>query len=215
MQAGRSPGLPGQSGTELGWDLASPPSRLSESLIGDDDAFEDPYADASTTPLIELEQPPPARDTAGGRSGQPPRQPDDEALRDALRAAVTPVYTPSTLFGLADGVVLPVIPLLARSLGASHRVVGTVASARATGKLLGDIPAGVSFSKVGPRRSMLIGLGGVACTAAIAAMSRVTWLLWAVLVVSGVCEGFFSVSSAAFAPTRGAGVPPGRWLDDG
>ena len=38
--------------------------------------------------------------------------------------------------GLADGFVLPVIPLLARSIGCSERMVGVVSSARKTGKLV-------------------------------------------------------------------------------
>lgn len=56
------------------------------------------------------------------------------------------------MFGLADGVVLPIIPLVARATGASDKVVGIVSSSRAIGKLLADLPAGMFFSNFGSSR---------------------------------------------------------------
>eukprot|EP00729_Bicosta_minor_P024374 gene24374-20826_t len=70
-------------------------------------------------------------------------------IRTTLRKLVLPVYWPSLMFGLADGVVLPIIPLVARATGASDKVVGIVSSSRAIGKLLADLPAGMFFSNFG------------------------------------------------------------------
>lgn len=67
---------------------------------------------------------------------------------------LTPYFDsrPSLMFGLADGVVLPIIPLVARATGASDKVVGIVSSSRAIGKLLADLPAGMFFSNFGSSR---------------------------------------------------------------
>ena len=51
---------------------------------------------------------------------------------------------------------MAVIPLLARSIGCNDRMVGVVTAARKTGKLLGDVPAGMLFSSQGPSKTMQV-----------------------------------------------------------
>lgn len=59
---------------------------------------------------------------------------------------LVPLYIPSLLFGLCDGVVLPIVPLYARALAHSDAVVGLTAAAGAFGKLAADVPAGLEAS---------------------------------------------------------------------
>ena len=59
-----------------------------------------------------------------------------------------PVYVPSFLFGLSDGLVLPIVPLFARALAHSDALVGLTSAAGSIGKLVADVPAGGSHAAI-------------------------------------------------------------------
>eukprot|EP00039_Didymoeca_costata_P008604 m.114017 g.114017 ORF g.114017 m.114017 type:complete len:463 (+) comp14152_c0_seq1:241-1629(+) len=111
-----------------------------------------------------------------------------------IKSLIFPIYGPSSLFGFADGIVLPVIPLLARRIGCSERVVGVVAAARSIGLLLGDIPAGVLFSRLGGRGTMMWGFFGIFVGAIISAFMAIPVFLIMALIFSGFSEALVSVS---------------------
>lgn len=81
------------------------------------------------------------------------------AQRDApfrLRSLVLPVYLPTFLFAVGQGAVIPIIPLLAKDLGASVAIAATIVAVRNFGLLAFDIPAGWLVTKVGERTSMVL-----------------------------------------------------------
>ncbi|WP_325341275.1 MFS transporter [Xylophilus sp.] len=86
----------------------------------------------------------------------------------SLRRIAVPAFGPSLLFGLGEGAVLPVIPLLARDLGASVPTAAFVVALISIGSLLNNIPASLITTRWGERWAIVAagiwsGLGMALC----------------------------------------------------
>jgi len=65
-------------------------------------------------------------------------------------------YAPATLFGLAQGSMLPVIVLSAIHRGASTSVAALISALIGIGSIMTNIPSGILATRFGERRAMLI-----------------------------------------------------------
>lgn len=86
------------------------------------------------------------------------------------------------------------IPLYAMDLGATKAVVGLIAGARAAGLLVSDLPAGLLVSRLGTRRSMVIGTLGMAFAFGLAALAPSLVLLGLLLFLAGICMSMIQIS---------------------
>ena len=77
---------------------------------------------------------------------------DDFRLRSVAIAA----FGPSTLFGLAEGAMLPVIALSSIDRGASIAIAALINSLIGIGSLATNIPSGILATRIGERKSMLV-----------------------------------------------------------
>ncbi|MFP4382775.1 MAG: MFS transporter [Spirochaetia bacterium] len=75
------------------------------------------------------------------------------------------LYLPVFLFSFVRGLILPVIPLFAGSLGAALGTVGIIAAAYGFGALVMDLPSGFIVSRLGPAASMTVGFCGMGMSA--------------------------------------------------
>ncbi|MPS76381.1 MAG: MFS transporter, partial [Microbacterium sp.] len=66
------------------------------------------------------------------------------------------VYLPTVLFALGEGAVIPLIPVIAASMGADVATAALVASALVVGQLCGNLPAGWAVGRIGERFTMVI-----------------------------------------------------------
>jgi MFS family permease len=73
-----------------------------------------------------------------------------------LRSIAVPAFGPSTLFGLAEGAILPVIALSAIDRGASTSVAVLIVALIGVASFLTNIPSGMLATRVGERRAMLV-----------------------------------------------------------
>lgn len=73
----------------------------------------------------------------------------------SLRFAILPVYLPTLLFAAGESAIIPVIPVLAGSVGATLAIAGLVAAMLTVGIVMGDIPSGWIVSRIGERNAML------------------------------------------------------------
>jgi MFS family permease len=73
-----------------------------------------------------------------------------------LRDVALPAYAPSTLFGLAEGAMLPVIALSAFDRGATASIAALIAALLGIGSVVTNIPSGILTTRIGERRSMLV-----------------------------------------------------------
>jgi MFS family permease len=67
------------------------------------------------------------------------------------RRIALPAFGPSLLFGVGEGAILPIVPLLARDLGASVPMAAFVVTLIGLGSLLNNIPASVITIRWGER----------------------------------------------------------------
>lgn len=100
-------------------------------------------------------------------SSLPP--PDDTNTNGfSFKRIAVPVYGPSLLFGLGEGAILPIIPLVARELGASVPMAALVMALMGLGSLLNNIPASLITVRWGERWAIVAaglwsGLGMALC----------------------------------------------------
>lgn len=73
-----------------------------------------------------------------------------------LRSIAVSAYGPSTLFGVSEGSMLPVIALSAIDRGADASLASLVASLIGIGAIVTNIPSGILANRVGERKSMLV-----------------------------------------------------------
>ncbi|MEE9306864.1 MAG: MFS transporter [Spirochaetia bacterium] len=73
-----------------------------------------------------------------------------------IRSLILPVYIPTLLIMFGYGMIIPVLPLFARSLGAGLGITGVIVSMRGAGSLLFDLPAGAIISRVGKLPALVL-----------------------------------------------------------
>lgn len=78
----------------------------------------------------------------------------DRGETDFLRHLFVPVYLPAILFATGEGALIPVVPLTARSLGASIAAAGIVSGLLMIGVVIGDLPSGFVVARWGETTAM-------------------------------------------------------------
>ena len=73
-----------------------------------------------------------------------------------LRSIAVAAYGPATLFGLAQGAMLPVITLSAIDRGASPAIAALIGALLGIGSIVTNIPSGILATRIGERKSMLV-----------------------------------------------------------
>jgi MFS family permease len=73
-----------------------------------------------------------------------------------LRSIAVAAYGPATLFGLAEGSMLPVITLSAIDRGASTPVAALFGALLGIGSIVTNIPSGILAGRIGERKSMIV-----------------------------------------------------------
>jgi len=76
-------------------------------------------------------------------------------LRDPL---ILPFYVPAFVLFLGSALLSPVLPLYAEEFQVSYAWIGAVASARALGMLIMDVPSGLLLRRLGHKRAILLGM---------------------------------------------------------
>ncbi|WP_184752420.1 MFS transporter [Microbacterium thalassium] len=112
------------------------------------------------------------------------------------------IYGPTLLFGLGEGALLPLLPVIASSLGADVAQAALIASIIVIARLIGNIPAGWLVARIGERRSMAIA-GALALFGGIGVLLSPTVALLGVSVFGiGLCASAFGLARHAFMTTR-------------
>jgi MFS family permease len=75
---------------------------------------------------------------------------------------VLPLYLPSLIFAFSMSLLIPVLPLYAKSFNIPYSLVGLMLSGDGIGMLIGDIPTGTILRRFGLKQTMLAGIALVA-----------------------------------------------------
>ena len=112
------------------------------------------------------------------------------------------IYGPTVLFALGEGAVIPLIPVIAASLGADVATAALVASALVVGQLCGNIPAGWTVARLGERVTMAI--AGTLSIVGVVGMVFATGLVvfTASVFLIGFCAAAFGLARHSFMTTR-------------
>jgi MFS family permease len=107
---------------------------------------------------------------------------------------VLPLYLPSLIFAFSMSLLIPVLPLFAKSFDIPYTLVGLMLSGDGIGMLIGDIPAGPIVRRFGLKQTMLAGIAlvAVATSALFWAPSIPVVMLFRIL--SGFGVSLYSVS---------------------
>ncbi len=73
-----------------------------------------------------------------------------------LRSVAVAAFGPATLFGLAEGAMLPVIALSSIDRGASTAIAALINALLGIGSIVTNIPSGILATRIGERKSMLV-----------------------------------------------------------
>ncbi|HET6866979.1 MAG TPA: MFS transporter [Solirubrobacteraceae bacterium] len=73
-----------------------------------------------------------------------------------LRSVAIAAFAPATLFGLAEGAMLPAIAPSAFDRGATAAIVALIGALLGIGSIVTNIPAGILATRVGERNAMLV-----------------------------------------------------------
>ena len=68
-----------------------------------------------------------------------------------------PVYVPTLLLSVGQGVLIPTLPLYAKSYGVSNTLVALAVAIFGLGTLAGDVPAGTLLERYGRKPIMVVG----------------------------------------------------------
>ncbi|MHB1173240.1 MAG: MFS transporter [Lacisediminihabitans sp.] len=116
----------------------------------------------------------------------------------SFRSIALPALLPTLLFSVGEGAIIPIIPVVANSLGATLAVAGLIASMIMLGELFGDIPSGWIVSRIGERTAMiyaaLLAIAGL-LTAMVAPNP---WVLGVGILVIGLATAVFALARHAF-----------------
>jgi MFS family permease len=115
-----------------------------------------------------------------------------------LSRLVVPVYLPTILFAMGQGLIIPVVPLYVQELGASLGIVGLIVTMGGVGSMLGDVPSGVSAARFGGRRTMSLGAGATALFALFIGLSPSFYPLFPLLLLSGFAFSFWMVARLTY-----------------
>jgi MFS family permease len=118
--------------------------------------------------------------------------------RSVRTTLILSLYLPSFLLAFGSGMLIPVLPLYARSFGISYAMVGLVLASQSIGNLLGDVPSGVMMGRLGQRWSMTLGLAVLGSTTIAMGLARSVPELIIYSFVGGVGMALWNISRHAY-----------------
>lgn len=119
----------------------------------------------------------------------------------SFRSVALAAFLPTLLFSIGEGSVIPIIPVVAHSQGASLAMAGFIAAMLMVGEVVGDIPSGWLVSRVGERAAM-IGAAVIAVAGVVVCLvAQNYWVLLVGVFVVGLATATFALARHAFMTT--------------
>ena len=114
------------------------------------------------------------------------------------RSIALSAFLPTLLFSTGEGAIIPIIPTVAHSLGATLAIAGLIASMIMVGEVFGDIPSGWLVARIGERRSMIGGAMLAVVGLAIATFAPNPIVLGCGILLVGLSTAVFALARHAF-----------------
>ena len=114
------------------------------------------------------------------------------------RSIALPAFLPTLLFSTGEGAIIPIIPTVAHSLGATLAIAGLIASMIMVGEVFGDIPSGWLVARIGERTAMIGGAFVAVIGLAIATFAPNPLVLGLGILLVGLSTAVFALARHAF-----------------
>jgi len=108
------------------------------------------------------------------------------------------VFTPSLLFGIAEGGLLPIIPASAQALGASLPTAGIILGLVMIGTLFADIPAARLINILGERKAMMSAAAVASLGILLASIATALWVLGLGVFILGASVAVFGLARHSY-----------------
>ncbi len=114
------------------------------------------------------------------------------------RSIALPAFLPTLLFSIGEGAIIPIIPTVAHSMGATLAIAGLIASMVMVGEVFGDIPSGWLVARIGERTAMIGGAFVAVIGLAIAVFAPNPLVLGIGILLVGLATAVFALARHAF-----------------
>jgi len=108
------------------------------------------------------------------------------------------VFTPSLLFGIAEGGLLPIIPASAQAMGASLPTAGIILGLVMIGTLFADIPAARLINILGERKAMMSAAAVASLGILLASLATALWVLGLGVFILGASVAVFGLARHSY-----------------
>ncbi|XVX19610.1 MFS transporter [Actinomycetota bacterium] len=125
-------------------------------------------------------------------------EPGEESAIRLLRRIWVPAFGPTMLAAAGQAAALPVLPLMARELGASAQAASLVVAAMGVGQVVAALPAGAVVARVGERRALIGSALLEAAAMLVALFAGSVAVLAGAAVLFGVSFAVFTIARQAF-----------------
>jgi MFS family permease len=118
--------------------------------------------------------------------------------RSILLKLALPIYLPTIILAIGQGMNGVVIPLFAMKLTGSYGAASTVFAMMGVGILLTDVPAGMLVSRIGHKAAMILGMVVVVMAAIVAGFAGSILILGAVALFFGAGRGIMMLARLTY-----------------
>ena len=118
--------------------------------------------------------------------------------RPYMQKRLLALYLPWVLAAIAQGLILPVLPLYAKELGASFAWVGLVVAGQGIGTLLADLPTSLLLHRFSYKTVAMLGLIGVLISRALLFFAPSILIALLLCIVAGAGRALFFISQSVY-----------------
>ncbi|MGH2350938.1 MAG: MFS transporter, partial [Chloroflexota bacterium] len=109
-----------------------------------------------------------------------------------------PVYVPTLLLSIGQGILVPTLPLYAQEFGVSFSLVSLAVAAAGMGTLIGDVPTGMLLERYGRKPVMVVGTVSLALATLALAFLQFYPALVALRLLAGIGTAMWNISRMAY-----------------
>jgi len=125
---------------------------------------------------------------------------------------VLPFYLPALVMALTNGILLPIMPLYAKTFTASYGLVGLMLASGAIGALLADVPSGLVQRRLGSKTGILAGLCCIVFSTLALSWARTAGEVVAYQLLTGLGTSLYGVSRHTYISEKISPRVRGRTL---
>lgn len=111
---------------------------------------------------------------------------------------IIPVYIPTFLLSFCRGIIIPILPLYAKSFDISYALVGVILAGEGIGSIVGDLPTSVIINKLGRKNAMILGVLMVAFSVLALFFAPSVLLVLLLRLLSGFGASIWNISRHAY-----------------